>query len=268
MKFIESNSNPKLREINGLMTKSGLRKKSDVFVVEGQRELDRAIRSGFVVKELYWCPDVWDASHFESWMEKTSMKSPVIGLSKKAYNKISYRSHSEGIIGLLHKKSFSLDSLPPTGDNPLILVVEHLEKPGNLGAILRTADAAQVSCVLVAEPKTDLYNPNIIRSSVGGFFSVPIGVGSNDEVYEYLSKKNINVYAACLQGATDYLKEDFSSPTAIVMGAEDTGLGMFWRERSNKIIKIPMGGIVDSMNVSVASAILIYEVLRQRNFNH
>jgi TrmH family RNA methyltransferase len=169
---------------------------------------------------------------------------------------------------LLHKKSFSLDSLPPTGDNPLILVVEHLEKPGNLGAILRTADAAQVSCVLVAEPKTDLYNPNIIRSSVGGFFSVPIGVGSNDEVYEYLSKKNINVYAACLQGATDYLKEDFSSPTAIVMGAEDTGLGMFWRERSNKIIKIPMGGIVDSMNVSVASAILIYEVLRQRNFNH
>lgn len=268
MKFIDSTANPKLREINGLMTKTGLRKKSDLFVVEGQRELNRAIQSGFVVKELYWCPEVWGPSHFESWIEKTSTKAPVIRLSKKAYTKISYRSHSEGVIGLLFKKNFSLDTLEPIGDNPVILVVEHLEKPGNLGAILRTANAARVSCVLVAEPKTDIYNPNVIRSSVGGFFSVPIGVGSNAEVYEYLNEKNIHVYAACLQGATDYHKEDFSSPTAIVMGAEDTGLSTFWRERADKIIKIPMGGIVDSMNVSVASAILIYEVLRQRDFNH
>lgn len=268
MDFIESTANAQLKLITGLISSSGTRKKSDVFVVEGQREIELAIRSGFHLKKLFWCPELWQASAFEHWKENMDLTAAVVGLSKKAYHKISYRSSTEGLIGLFYKKDFSLKSLPPLGENPLILVVEQLEKPGNLGAILRTADAAQVSCVLVAQPKTDLYNPNIIRSSVGGFFSVPIGTGTNEDVYQFLQKNNVTVYAACLQEATDYHRQDFIPPTALVVGAEDKGLSSFWRNCAHKIIKIPMMGIVDSMNVSVASAVMVYEVLRQRNFSH
>ena len=266
MNFIESTANTQLKEVSGLIAKSGLRKKSDIFVIEGQREINLAVRSGFHLKKLFWCPQLWQESSFEDWKKHRAIDAPIVGLSEKAYNKISYRSSTEGLIGLVYKKDFSLASLKPFEKNPLILVVEQLEKPGNLGAILRTADAAQVSCVLVAQPKTDLYNPNIIRSSVGGFFSVPIGVGTNEEVHSFLQKNNLNVYAACLQDATDYHKQDYVPPTALVVGAEDKGLSRFWRERADKIIKIPMLGAVDSMNVSVASAVLVYEVLRQRNF--
>jgi len=268
MDFIESTANTQLKEVGGLITKSGLRKKSDVFVVEGQREIDLAMRSGFQIKKLFWCPQLWQESAFEHWVESQKIHANIFGMSEKAYRKVSYRSSTEGIIGLIYKKDFSLESLKPLDKNPLVLVVEQLEKPGNLGAILRTADAAKVSCVLVAQPKTDLYNPNVIRSSVGGFFSVPIGVGTNEQVHDYLQKNKVNVYAACLQEATDYHKEDFLPPTAIVVGAEDKGLSPFWRKQAHKIIKIPMLGTIDSMNVSVASAVLVYEVLRQRNFGY
>ena len=145
-------------------------------------------------------------------------------------------------------------------------MVENIEKPGNIGAMLRTADASNIDCLLVANPKTDMYNPNIIRSSVGGFFTVPIGVGSNNDILKFLKLNQIIPYAASLNDSISYEKIDFSTPTAFVVGTEATGLSTFWIKESKTNIKIPMLGTLGSMNVSVAAAILLFEATRQRNF--
>ena len=150
--------------------------------------------------------------------------------------------------------------------NPLILVAEAPEKPGNIGALLRTADAANVDAVIIANPKTDLYNPNIIRSSVGCVFTNQIATGTTQEVIEFLNNHNINIYCAALNASADYHTQDFTKPTAIVVGTEATGLSSEWLKNSTQNIIIPMQGEIDSMNVSVAAGILIFEAKRQRGF--
>ncbi len=151
-------------------------------------------------------------------------------------------------------------------ENPLILIAEAPEKPGNIGAILRTADAAKVDAVFIANPKTDLYNPNIIRSSVGCVFTNQIATGSTSEIIDFLKKNNISIYAAALQASKPYHQIDFTQSAAIVVGTEATGLSQEWRENSTQNIIIPMSGEIDSMNVSVAAGILIFEAKRQRGF--
>ena len=146
------------------------------------------------------------------------------------------------------------------------LVAENIEKPGNIGAMLRTADASKIDCLLIAEPQTDMYNPNVIRSSVGGFFSVPIGVGTNEEVHTFLNQHHITPHAARLEANVSYETIDFTKPSAVVVGAESTGLSKFWLNASKSNIKIPMLGSLDSINVSVAAGILLFEATRQRNF--
>ena len=141
-------------------------------------------------------------------------------MTETVYKKISYRKKTEGIIALVKKKTFDLDSIVFKNQFPLILVVENIEKPGNIGAMLRTADASNIDCLLVANPKTDMYNPNIIRSSVGGFFTVPIGVGSNNDILKFLKLKQITPYAASLNESISYEKIDFSTPTAFIVGTE------------------------------------------------
>ena len=150
---------------------------------------------------------------------------------------------------------------------PLILVAEAPEKPGNIGALLRTADAANVDAIIISNPLTDLYNPNSIRSSVGGVFTVPIATGTTEEIINYLKQHNISIYAAILQESVMYDSIDFKKATAIVVGAESTGLSKEWRDASTAKIRIPMQGKIDSMNVSVAAGILIFEAKRQRKFN-
>ena len=148
----------------------------------------------------------------------------------------------------------------------MILIAEAPEKPGNIGAILRTADAANVDAVIIANPKTDLYNPNIIRSSVGCVFTNQIATGSTSEIISFLKERNISIYCAALQASEIYTTQDFTKATAIVMGTEATGLSAAWLEQSTQNIIIPMQGEIDSMNVSVAAGILIFEASRQRNF--
>ena len=150
--------------------------------------------------------------------------------------------------------------------NPLILVGEAIEKPGNVGAILRTADAANIDAVIIANPKSDLYNPNIIRSSVGCLFTRQIAVGSTEEVITYLKANKINIFSATLQDSTEYHTQNYNTPSALVVGTEATGLSEKWRTESTKNIIIPMQGEIDSMNVSVAAAILLFEAKRQRGF--
>ncbi|NOY47217.1 MAG: RNA methyltransferase, partial [Chlorobi bacterium] len=191
----------------------------------------------------------------------------IIEVSKEVYQKLAYRETTEGIIAVAKTKDLSIDSILFKTDNPLILVAEAPEKPGNIGALLRTADAANVDAVIIANPKTDMYNPNIIRSSVGCVFTNQVAIGTTSEIIKFLKEKSINIYCAALQASADYHTQDFTKPTAIVVGTEATGLTNEWLDNATQNIIIPMQGEIDSMNVSVAAGILIFEAKRQRNFN-
>jgi TrmH family RNA methyltransferase len=189
-----------------------------------------------------------------------------IEISREVYEKLAYRNSTEGIIAVARSKSFSLNEIKFNNNQPLILIAEGLEKPGNVGALLRTADAANIDAVFIANPKSDLYNSNIIRSSVGCVFTNQIAVGTSEEIITFLKEKNIAIYAATLQNSNEYHLEDYTKPTAIVVGTEATGLTAVWRDEATQNINIPMQGKIDSMNVSVAAAIVVFEAKRQRDF--
>ncbi len=179
---------------------------------------------------------------------------------------MAYRDSTEGIIAVTKSKNFSLQNIIFENKNPLILVAEGIEKPGNIGAILRTADAAKVDAVFIANPKSDLYNSNIIRSSIGCIFTNQIAVATSEEMIVFLKEKNINIFTTTLQNSNEYHKENYTKSAAIVVGTEATGVSEIWRENNIQNINIPMQGKIDSMNVSVAAAIVIFEAKRQREF--
>ncbi len=264
-KVITSTTNSTIKSIVLLQEKSKERRKKERFVVEGFKEIKLAIEANFQIVDLLFCPEIFPESKLNELgiIEKISF----IQITKQVYKKIAYRGSTEGILAILKTKKNDLNSLKFTTKNPLVLVAEAPEKPGNIGALLRTADAAKLNAVLIANPKTDLYNPNIIRSSVGCLFSVPIATGTTQTIIDYLKKKNIAIYSAILQKSIPYQTCDFTKPSAIVVGTEATGLSETWRTESTKNIHIPMQGKIDSLNVSVAAGILIFEAKRQRNFN-
>ncbi|WP_443633021.1 RNA methyltransferase [Candidatus Marifrigoribacter sp. Uisw_064] len=266
MKQVSSLQNPLIKQVLLLQEKSRERKKTGLFIIEGQREIELAIKGNFTLKTLLYCSDIVSEESEVITAVKNS-NSEVIEITLEVYKKIAYRTSTEGIIAIAESKKKSLEDLKFTNPNPLILVAEAPEKPGNIGAILRTADAANVDAVIIANPKTDLYNPNIIRSSVGCVFTNKIGTGSTDEIIAFLQEKNIAIYAAILQESVPYHTCNFKESTAIVVGTEATGLTQEWRDKSAKNINIPMQGEIDSMNVSVAAGILIFEAKRQRGLN-
>ena len=200
----------------------------------------------------------------EKIIDEYRIKPELIEVSKDVYARIAYREKTEGLVALGKSKSHALDSLQFSTKNPLVLIAESPEKPGNVGAILRTADAAALDAVIVSNPRTDLYNPNVIRSSLGCIFTVPVGQGSNEEVLNFIKDRGFNIYTAALNAAISYNEVDFSGPTAIVVGTESTGLTSEWLDAADNNILIPMRGEIDSMNVSVSAAILIFEAVRQR----
>jgi TrmH family RNA methyltransferase len=194
---------------------------------------------------------------------KKSEDTEVIIITQEVYQKIAYRNSTEGVIAISEAKDLNLEHLDLSA-NPLILVAEAPEKPGNIGALLRTADAAGLDAVIIANPLTDLYNPNIIRSSVGCLFTNSIATGSTSAIIDYLNKNQISIFCAALQASIPYTECDFTQGAAIVVGTESTGLSSNWLKESDQNIKIPMHGEIDSMNVSVAAGILIFEAKRQR----
>ena len=262
MKQITSVQNPYIKSLVQLQEKAKVRKQTGSFLIEGQREIELAVKGGYEIETILICTDL--VQHFEN-LNINSSKFQLIEISKEVYQKLAYRDTTEGILAIAKTKSLSLSDLK-LSKNPLILVGESLEKPGNIGAILRTADAANVDAVIIANPKSDLYNPNIVRSSVGCLFTRQIAMGTTEEVIAYLKANNINIYSATLQDSTEYHTQDFTTPTALVVGTEATGLSEKWRVESTKNIIIPMQGEIDSMNVSVAAAILLFEAKRQRGF--
>lgn len=257
-KKITSIQNPRIKKLLQLQEKSRVRKKEGLFVIEGTRETQLAIKGRYELQELFFCPELIAENQLFA-------QFPMTEISLEIYQKIAYRSSTEGIVAVAKTKNLALESLHFSNKDPLILIAEAPEKPGNIGALLRTADAANVDAVLIADPKTDLYNPNIVRSSVGGLFTNQIATGSSSEIIDFLNQKNIAIYAAVLQESIEYLEADFTVPSAIVVGPEATGLSQIWRKNAVKNIRISMQGEIDSMNVSVAAGILVFEARRQRD---
>lgn len=264
MKFISSIQNPEVRQIEHWNRKSRNRRRDGIFVLEGLRELQLALSGGYQPEKLYFCPEILDESVLNDipGLEDCSRAS----LSPDVYRHLAYRGKTEGVIALMRTGDHRLQNLVWKRKNPLILVAEAPEKPGNIGALLRTADAAGLDAVLIADLKGDLYNPNIIRSSVGCLFTVPVAIGDSAKILDFLKTSDFQVLGAALGASIPYHKADYTRATAIVVGTEATGLTSVWKEGADQLIEIPMGGVIDSMNVSVAAAILIFEGLRQRGF--
>ncbi len=265
-KTISSPQNPLIKQVVLLQEKSRERRKSNLFVIEGLREISLAIKGGFLLKTLLFCSEIIPEEEIFVLKETANSETEFIEITSEIYQKLAYRGSTEGVLAIVNSKELELANLQPATSNPLILVAEAPEKPGNIGALLRTADAAKVDAVIIANPKTDMYNPNIIRSSVGCLFTNKIATGSTTEIISFLKEKNINIYCAALQASVPYHTCDFKKSTAIVVGTEATGLSEEWLQNSTQNIIIPMGGEIDSMNVSVAAGILIFEAKRQRNF--
>lgn len=233
-------------------------------LVEGHREVFRAVESNWQFIELYFCPELYINPDTEYLISKIIERGiPAFLCTEKVFRKMSYRENPDGIMMLSSLVGKTLDELI-LPENPLLLIAEGLEKPGNLGTILRTADAAGVDAVIACDHKTDLSNPNVIRASIGTLFYIPVAEASTEEITQWLKKKGIQSLAAVPGASAEYTSVDMQSGTAIVVGAEDEGLSDCWKTYADQQVSIPMLGRNDSLNVSTAAAILLYEALRQR----
>jgi TrmH family RNA methyltransferase len=261
MKQISSVQNPFIKSLVLLQEKAKARKQTGTFLMEGQREISIAIKGGYQIEIVLFVPEICT----EKQASQLAPTAELIEINKEVFQKLAYRDTTEGILAVAKTKSTLLSDLQ-LSENPLILVAEAPEKPGNIGALLRTADAAHLDAVIIANPKSDLYNPNIVRSSVGCLFTNQIATGTTAEIIAFLKEKNIAIYCATLQNSNGYHLENYTTPTALVVGTEATGLTQEWRDAATQNIIIPMQGEIDSMNVSVAAAILIFEAKRQRGF--
>ncbi|MEA1785092.1 RNA methyltransferase [Arenibacter sp. GZD96] len=267
VKYISSVQNAAIKKTLLLQEKARERKKTGLFVVEGVREVQLALKGGYAVEYVLFQNEIISEEAVLSLFQKAHPYTECFSLSRDVYQKIAYRTTTEGIIAVLKSKSHTLSSLQLKTENPLILVAEAPEKPGNLGALLRTADAAKLDAVLIANPRSDLYSPNIIRSSVGCIFTNTIATGSTAALIDFLIQKNISIFCASLDASDIYTATDFTKPTAIVVGTEADGLTTDWLTHATQNIVIPMQGEIDSMNVSVSAAILIFEAKRQRGWH-
>lgn len=252
---ITSSANPKFKRLIALLQKSSERRESALFTVEGVREISHCIEAGYKPDCIFFCPDIVS--------EETLPQCRHFALSAGLYAKAAYREGTEGAIGVFQAMEHPLSSLH-LKDNPLIAVLESVEKPGNLGAVLRTCDAAGTDALIICDPRTDLYNPNLIRASIGAVFTVPTAVCTTAQAITFLKSKGIRILTAQLQDSSLYYDCPMTKGTAIVMGTEATGLSDKWRQAADAHIRIPMLGKLDSLNVSVSAAILLYEAVRQR----
>ena len=255
---ITSLQNARIKHLVQLQQKSSERRRTGLFVVEGQRELMHCVEAGYDVESVFVCQRSKDEGQRLFGAHTSFTVTPAV------YEKIAYRGSTEGIVAVVRQRPLTLRDLH-LSPSPLIMVLESVEKPGNLGAVLRSADAAKADAVIVCDPLTDLYNPNLIRASLGALFSVPTVACTTAECIPFLKERGIQILTAQLQDSNLYYDTDMRQPTAIVMGTESTGLTDTWRQAADAHIRIPMLGRMDSLNVSVSAAILLFEAVRQRN---
>jgi RNA methyltransferase, TrmH family len=262
------------------LQKASARKKEQLFIIEGLREIRLALLAGYKIHSLFVCTEITLKNREDSYghgvrspapgrddiADIIREQAPVMETTSGVFRKLAYREKSDGLVAIAHQKRFVLEDIK-LGDNPLVLVAESVEKPGNLGAMLRTADAAGLDAVLICDPTTDLFNPNVVRSSLGTLFTTRIACCTSKEAVDWLKIRNIRIYTTALTASQSYHQVDYTGPAAIVSGAEATGVSGIWEDNSDAKIIIPMFGMVDSMNVSAATAVVLYEALRQRGFS-
>ena len=256
---ITSPQNARVKHIVKLREDKRQRQKDGLMLVEGYDEIQFAVSAGHEPQTLLSSPELVSRRLNFSATENLTV-------SRAVFEKMSFRDNPDGWLAVfpIPKTILESSSLLAGTENPLVIVAESVEKPGNLGAILRTADAAGVDALLVCDPRADPWNPNVVRASRGTVFSVPVVECENASALEWLKAHKIQVIAATPSAGADYSEVDMNGPTAIAVGTEDVGLTDFWMENADTKVKIPMMGRVNSLNVSVSTALIVYEAVRQR----
>jgi TrmH family RNA methyltransferase len=287
MLTITSSQNPRVKEAVRLRDRKH-REKQQRILIDGARELRRAIQAGVPMLEIFVCDSLCRGDEAEALLPRLeSCGGEVLKVSESVFEKLAFGHRTEGVLGVAQMPRPTLDSLMVAKDfcatsnaasvakasanasavsqrHPLVAVIEGVEKPGNVGAVLRSADAAGVSAVIVTDAGTDLFNPNAIRASMGTIFTVPVCEASNADALAWLREKHFTIAAARVDGSVPYTEVDYRGPTALVLGSEAQGLSSTWNGDDIRAIRLPMLGVADSLNVSVTAAVLFYEALRQR----
>jgi TrmH family RNA methyltransferase len=264
---ITSLQNPKVKRAAKLADRRE-RNESGLFLIEGYRELKRALDAGICVQTLFICPGFFLGSNEQSLIEKIHNRgAAILQCSESVFQKLSYRDRPDGLIAIAVQMQHSLQDLVAilsTKKDPFLIVAEAIEKPGNLGTILRSADAAGVDAVIVCDRCTDIYNPNVVRASVGTLFTLPVIEAAGVETLALLREQNIKVVAATPSAQMEFTGTDLTGGIAIAVGTEQLGLTEAWMRAADIQVRIPMHGIADSLNVATATTLLLYEVIRQK----
>lgn len=260
---ISSTANQKIKDIAKLVKDSQKRKGAKIIIVDGKREIEEALNSSWQIKEFYYCESfIKNDSDLDKFFSSAKL---VYKLEEKVFEKISYKKNPDGYLAIFEEKYLNLSSIK-LKENPLVLILESVEKPGNLGGIIRTAYASGVDLIILNDQKTDIYSPNVIRSSTGFIFSMPLVLLSVAKTISWLEKNNFNIFVTTLEGSKSHFDLDFRKSSAIVFGTESFGISDKWKSDKLENVRIPMVSGVDSLNVSVSVGIMVYEALRQRKF--
>lgn len=259
---ITSLQNPRIKNLKKL-EKASERREQNLILIEGLRETVLALRAGYQIESLFICSEILKQDETYN-LKAFPLTTTVYHISKEVYDSLAYRETTEGVIATARPGNHELGKVK-LGKTPLILVIEGVEKPGNLGAMLRTCDAAHVDAVFICDGKTDIYNPNVVRSSLGTVFTLQIIVCETTEAIAFLKNNHIRIFAAELTNSNNYFVENMQHASAITVGTEATGLSQQWIDAADVRIKIPMLGQIDSLNVSVSAAVLLFEAVRQRS---
>ena len=262
--YIQSPANQRIKALSKLWNRKE-RDACNSFLIEGLRELTHAVQNGVGVGCIYFCPDLFKSDAHTEFMEIANAEHSVekVRLSAEAFKKLSYREGPDGLIGEADMHYFDIDEINPP-PNPLFLIVDGVEKPGNLGAIIRSADAAGVDAIFCCDLKTDIFNPNVIRSSQGLIFAMPVVVAESTNLLDFMQHVGVITHATTPDTERTFWDLDLTGPSAIVVGAEDTGLTDFWLNSADTRVKIPMHGAADSLNVNAATVVTLFEAARQR----
>ena len=261
---ITSPQNPRIKNLISLQ-RSRERRLLNRIIIEGYREISLAMVAGFPVRELFSCRSLDTGNHLAALQQNLEQRN-IFEISLEVFEKLAYREASDGLIAVAEPRFLKLQDVK-LSNCPLVIVLEAVEKPGNFGAVLRTADAARVDAVIVCDPLSDLYNPNAIRASIGCIFTLPVVACTTEHTIMWLRSNKIKMFATALTATHLYHESHFRQPAAIIMGSEASGLSQKWLDEADHLIKIPMRGKIDSMNVSASAAVVIFEAQRQRNFS-
>lgn len=266
---LSSLQNPRIKQAIALRNRSE-RNATNFFIIEGYREILRAVNAGQEIESLFICPSFFLGSNEEGLIDRIAQKkSTLFSCTEGVFSKLSYRDRPDGLLAIGIQNHLSLEDLEDLikgKDSPFLVVAEAIEKPGNLGTILRSSDAVGVDGLIVCDRCTDIFNPNVVRASVGTLFTVPVAETKGQETVQWLKKKGITILAATPSAEMEYTEVDMTGPLAIAVGTEQLGLSKLWMDEAALQVRIPMCGVADSLNVAMATTLLLYEALRQRNF--